>query len=107
MVYLIDDEYLFSADTIWLGADGGYSFINKLAEDNNWLLNRLQNLRVFCASVDLIPKLSPGIQAGRMTSTLSLLIPMRCVTSTSQLKFMTPKLPTTHMTSVMTRAKTR
>ena len=35
MVYLIDDEYLFSGDTIWFGADGGYSFISTLAEDNN------------------------------------------------------------------------
>ena len=34
MVYLIDDEYLFTGDTIWFGADGGYSFINSLAEDN-------------------------------------------------------------------------
>ena len=34
MVYLIDDAYLFTGDTIWFGADGGYSFINSLAEDN-------------------------------------------------------------------------
>ena len=34
MVYLIDDEYLFTGDTIWFGADGGYSFIATLAEDN-------------------------------------------------------------------------
>ena len=34
MVYLIDDEYLFTGDTIWFGADGGYSFISTLAEDN-------------------------------------------------------------------------
>lgn len=33
MVYLIDDTYLFTGDTIWFGADGGYSFINALAED--------------------------------------------------------------------------
>ena len=35
MVYLIDDRYLFTGDTIWFGADGGYSFISALAEDNN------------------------------------------------------------------------
>ena len=29
MVYLIDGKYLFTGDTIWLGADGGYSFISK------------------------------------------------------------------------------
>lgn len=34
MVYLVDDAYLFTGDTIWFGADGGYSFINSLAEDN-------------------------------------------------------------------------
>ncbi len=34
MVYLIDDYYLFTGDTIWFGADGGYSFISGLAEDN-------------------------------------------------------------------------
>ena len=34
MVYLIDDEYLFTGDTIWFGADGGYSFISILAESN-------------------------------------------------------------------------
>ena len=32
MVYLIDEKYLFTGDTIWLGADGGYSFISALAE---------------------------------------------------------------------------
>lgn len=34
LVYLIDDAYLFTGDTIWFGADGGYSFLNSLAEDN-------------------------------------------------------------------------
>lgn len=33
MVYLIDNQYLFTGDTLWFGADGGYSFINGLAED--------------------------------------------------------------------------
>lgn len=35
MVYLIDDTYLFTGDTLWFGPDGGYSFINSLAEDND------------------------------------------------------------------------
>lgn len=34
MVYLVDDAYLFTGDTIWFGVDGGCSFINSLAEDN-------------------------------------------------------------------------
>ena len=49
MVYLIDDEYLFTGDTIWFGADGGYSFLNVLAEDNRLAVKSLealeQNLR--------------------------------------------------------------
>ena len=49
MVYLIDDEYLFTGDTIWFGADGGYSFISTLAEDNKLAVRSLakleQNLR--------------------------------------------------------------
>lgn len=34
LAYLIDDKYLFTGDAIWLGADGGYSFLNVLAHDN-------------------------------------------------------------------------
>lgn len=44
MVYLIDDEYLFTGDTIWFGADGGYSFISTLAEDNALAVRSLQKL---------------------------------------------------------------
>ena len=42
MVYLIDDKYLFTGDTIWFGADGGYSFINGLAEDNKLAMKSLE-----------------------------------------------------------------
>ena len=44
MVYLIDDEYLFTGDTIWFGADGGYSFLNVLAEDNRLAVRSLEAL---------------------------------------------------------------
>ncbi|MBQ8995456.1 MAG: MBL fold metallo-hydrolase [Oscillospiraceae bacterium] len=44
MVYLIDDEYVFTGDTIWFGADGGYSFINALAEDNELSIKSLEML---------------------------------------------------------------
>jgi glyoxylase-like metal-dependent hydrolase (beta-lactamase superfamily II) len=44
VVYLIDDEYLFSGDTIWFGADGGYSFIATLAEDNELAVRSLKRL---------------------------------------------------------------
>ena len=44
MVYLIDEKYLFTGDTIWLGADGGYSFISALAEDNKLAVQSLAAL---------------------------------------------------------------
>ena len=44
MVYLIDDEYLFTGDTLWFGADGGYSFISTLAEDNKLSVRSLEAL---------------------------------------------------------------
>ncbi len=45
MVYLIDDEYLFTGDTIWFGVDGGYSFLSTLAEDNELSLSSLKALK--------------------------------------------------------------
>ena len=42
--YLIDDEYLFTGDSIWFGVDGGYSFINGLAEDNKLAVRSLEAL---------------------------------------------------------------
>lgn len=44
MVYLVDDRYLFTGDTIWFGADGGYSFISALAEDNRLAVRSLAAL---------------------------------------------------------------
>lgn len=44
LVYLIDDEYLFTGDTIWFGPDGGYSFIATLAEDNRLAVRSLEKL---------------------------------------------------------------
>ena len=44
MVYLIDDAYLFTGDTIWFGADGGYSFISTLAESNKIAVKNLEKL---------------------------------------------------------------
>ena len=58
MVYLIDDEYLFTGDTIWFGADGGYSFISTLAEDNRLAVRSLEklekNLRVRTGKIKVI-----------------------------------------------------
>ena len=44
MVYLIDDTWLFTGDTIWFGRDGGYSFISTLAEDNRLSVESLEKL---------------------------------------------------------------
>ena len=43
-VYLIDDTYLFTGDTIWFGADGGYSFLSTMAEDNRLAVESLEKL---------------------------------------------------------------
>ena len=36
-----DDKYIFIGDTLWFGADGGYSFISALAEDNKLAVKSL------------------------------------------------------------------
>ena len=46
MVYLIDNRYLFTGDTIWFGADGGYSFIAMLAESNKVARESLKKLEI-------------------------------------------------------------
>ena len=46
MVYLIDGKYLFTGDTLWFGADGGYSFISALAEDNKLAVKSLGELEI-------------------------------------------------------------
>lgn len=60
MVYLIDDEYLFTGDTIWFGADGGYSFISTLAEDNRLAVKSLEKLENSLRSRNLKPKIITG-----------------------------------------------
>ena len=60
MVYLIDNEYLFTGDTIWFGADGGYSFINSLAEDNELAKKSLAELEQKLKRKGLSPKVITG-----------------------------------------------
>ena len=60
MVYLVDDAYLFTGDTIWFGADGGYSFINALAEDNNLAKRSLEKLENTLRERGLRPKVITG-----------------------------------------------
>ena len=44
LVYLIDDAYLFTGDTIWFGPTGGCSFLDDLAEDNAMSIRSLEAL---------------------------------------------------------------
>ena len=60
LVYLIDDEYLFTGDTIWFGADGGYSFINVLAQSNKTAKASLKSLEELLRSRGLRPKIITG-----------------------------------------------
>lgn len=60
MAYLIDDAYLFTGDTLWFGADGGYSFINGLAEDNDLSRCSLAALEKTLRERKLCPKIITG-----------------------------------------------
>ena len=60
MVYLIDDRYLFTGDTIWFGADGGYSFISTLAENNKLAVRSLAGLEAKLRSRGLQPVFLTG-----------------------------------------------
>ena len=60
LVYLIDDRYLFTGDTIWFGADGGYSFISSLAEDNKLAVQSLAELERKLRERDLRPMILTG-----------------------------------------------
>ena len=60
MVYLIDDTYLFTGDTIWFGKDGGKSFINMLAESNPVSLKSLRSLENELRSRKLSPVIITG-----------------------------------------------
>ena len=60
MVYLVDDRYLFTGDTLWFGADGGYSFISSLAEDNKLAVKSLAALEQRLRSRQLRPLFITG-----------------------------------------------
>lgn len=60
LVYLIDDDYLFTGDTIWFGSDGGYSFLNSLAEDNALSMRSLAKLEQLLRKRGLSPKIMSG-----------------------------------------------
>ena len=60
LAYLIDDAYLFTGDTIWFGSDGGYSFLNSLAEDNALSIRSLERLEKLLKERGLSPKIISG-----------------------------------------------
>ena len=98
MVYLVDGKYLFTGDTIWFGADGGYSFISALAEDNKLavkslaLLEKKLKKRRACIRCSL-----PVTPAGRTTWSLPLRTEMSCAhrsrkKSTTPMRFTMPMM---------------
>ena len=60
MVYLLDDQYLFTGDTLWFGADGGYSFISALAEDNKLAVRSLAALEAKLKARNVRPMFITG-----------------------------------------------
>lgn len=60
LVYLIDDIYLFTGNTIWFGPDGGYSFLNVLAEDNKLSIESLSALEKLLRERQLQPIVITG-----------------------------------------------
>ena len=60
MVYLIDDRYLFTGDTLWFGADGGYSFISTLAENNQLAVKSLAVLKAKLKKLGVQPLFITG-----------------------------------------------
>lgn len=60
MVYLVDDAYLFTGDTIWFGTDGGYSFLSTLAEDNKLAVRSLEKLEARLRKKGVSPVIITG-----------------------------------------------
>ena len=60
MVYLVDGKYLFTGDTLWFGADGGYSFISALAEDNKLAVRSLSDLETRLRTLGVQPLFITG-----------------------------------------------
>lgn len=101
MVYLVDDKYLFTGDTLWFGADGGYSFISALAEDNKLAVKSLALLEKKLKNVGCIRCSLPATPAGRTIWSLPLRTKMSCVRR-SRKKSTThrhPMMPTTNRTT--------
>ncbi len=55
--YLIDDRYLFTGDALWLGPDGGTSFLSAMAEDNELAKRSLVRLKTILQERGLRPEI--------------------------------------------------
>ena len=60
IVYLIDDKYLFTGDTLWFGIDGGYSFLSTLAWSNKVAKQSLVKLENLLKKRNLHPVIITG-----------------------------------------------
>ena len=60
MVYLVDDAYLFTGDTIAINCDGGYAFNNGLAESNKVSVRSLAKLEGFLRGRGIEPLIVTG-----------------------------------------------
>ena len=60
IVYLIDDMYLFTGDTLWFGIDGGYSFLSTLAWSNKVAKQSLVKLENLLKERELEPIIITG-----------------------------------------------
>ena len=60
IVYLIDDKYLFTGDTLWFGIDGGYSFLSTLAWSNKVAKQSLIKLENLLKERNLHPVIITG-----------------------------------------------
>ena len=97
MVYLIDDKYLFTGDTLWFGADGGYSFISRWRRTISWLCSHWRSWSGNCAHVGCIHISLPATPAGRTTWSLPLRTEMSCAhrsrkKSTTPMRFTMPMM---------------
>ncbi len=106
MVYLIDGKYLFTGDTIWFGADGGYSFISALAEDNKLAVRSLAELEARLKKLGVKPLFITGHTGWTDNFDFAFAHKDR-LCSPLESACMTPARPTTHTTRRTTRKRKR
>ena len=101
MVYLIDNQYLFTGDTLWFGPDGGKSFINCWQRTTNWLSAPWRCWRKNCEGAACVPSSSPATPDGQTIWSSPLPTRTRSATHGAGRSHMTPPPPLTAMTNRM------